>query len=236
MSAGRRLLDYVFPKDAKCVGCGNVSGAVKDGFCEACRTRLERIRVTSEDGRCPRCLARLNPSGRCVHCETMTGRIRRGTFSFAYEAPASGAVRAFKYGGEGWLSGWMAAQMLCAPRASHMLSECDVLVCAPMDVLRRNRRGYNHAWLLTRELSRLSGIPAQDALRRKPFVSQQAKLGREERLRNLHGVIRCAGDFRGRRVLLVDDVRTTGATASACAGTLIEAGAMGVDLLTFAGA
>ena len=235
MSAGKKLLDYLYPPNARCVGCGDLSGADRDGFCAACLERLESARAVSDAGCCPRCMQPLDERGQCDRCELMAGRIGEAGFAFYYRGPAAAIVRAFKYAGLSDRSDWMARQMLTAPRARRLLEACDVIVCAPMDPLRRNWRGYNQAWLLARSLSGLTGIPARNVLRRRAFVRHQATLNREQRIRNLDGIIRCAEDVRGQRVLLVDDVRTTGATAAVCAQALLDAGAARVDLLTFAG-
>ena len=235
MSAGSRLLDYLYPPNARCVGCGDLSGADRDGFCGACLSDLEAVRAGSDAGCCPRCMQPLDGRGQCGRCELMAGRIGEAAFAFFYRGSAAATVRAFKYAGLSNLSGWMARQMLGAPRARKLLDACDLIVCAPMDPFRRNWRGYNQAWLLARSLSELTGIPARDVLRRRAFVRRQATLNREQRLRNLDGIIRCREDVRGRRVLLVDDVRTTGSTAVGCAQALLDAGAVCVNLLTFAG-
>lgn len=231
-----QLAELLYPLNARCFGCEDWSGADRYGLCRSCVDALERIRIGSDADRCPCCMQPLDRRGLCERCAPMRGWIRRAGYAFPYRAPASNIVRAFKYAGIGVLAEWMARQMADMPGAERLLRGCDLIVCVPMDLLRRNRRGYNQAWLLARELSRIAGIPAADVLRRRPFVRHQAGLKREQRLENLKGAIRCAEDVSGKRILLVDDVRTTGATAAACAEALRKAGAMQVDLMTFAGA
>ena len=110
----------------------------------------------------------------------------------------------------------------------------DVIAPVPLHGRRERERGYNQSSLLAREVSRRAGIGSAQALRRTRDTPSQTAMSIEERRRNVDGAFECAGDVRGRRVLLVDDVVTTGATMSACAATLKAAGATRVWGLAFA--
>lgn len=233
MKIAGRILDYIYPINAVCTGCGDRTGADSDGLCSACHVQLDRLRIYSRDGRCPLCLAPVTALT-CRNCELLAGWVSRAAFAFAYHEPAARIVRRYKYHSEGYMAGWMARQMLDAPGADELLARTDLLVCAPTDILRKSRRGYNQAYLLAKEISGLTGIPTRDLLRRRPFVRHQARLDRKRRLANLTDVIFCREDLQGKRILLIDDVRTTGATAAACARALKAAGATEVMLLTFA--
>lgn len=228
-----KILDFLYPPDAVCVGCGDPSGAEHDGLCEDCLNQLEKIRTANDETRCPHCMSLLY-RGECAVCGLMGKDIRNAAFAFRYDPPASGIVKRFKYYGMGYLCEWMAQQMLQAPHAHALLEGADVIVCAPADRVRKTRRGYNQAQLLARAIARRTGLSMMDPLRRRPFVRPQARLKREARLKNLTDVISCPQQMTGKHVLLIDDVRTTGATAAACARALLNAGAASVDLLTFA--
>ena len=104
----------------------------------------------------------------------------------------------------------------------------------PLHGRRERERGYNQSSLLAREVSRRAGIGLAHALRRTRDTPTQTAMSIEERRRNVDGAFECAGDVRGQRALLVDDVVTTGATMSACAATLKAAGATKVWGLSFA--
>ena len=98
-------------------------------------------------------------------------------------------------------------------------------------------RGYNQALLLAREVAKLQQLPAIEAMRRHGAVPPQAESsGIEQRYRNVHGAFAVAKPeaVRGQRVLLIDDVATTGATLGACGTALLEAGADAVLALTVA--
>jgi ComF family protein len=112
----------------------------------------------------------------------------------------------------------------------------DMVVPMPLHWVRRWRRGFNQSEVLAREVARRSGIKVVHAVRRARSTAPQASLSRAGRRRNVRGAFaaRRGVDVRGLRILLVDDVLTTGATANACAGALKRAGARYVAVLAVA--
>ncbi len=147
----------------------------------------------------------------------------------AYGGPAALAVQALKSGGRpghGRSLGELMAPLLAD------LPSAEVVVPVPLARDRLVARGYNQA----RELARGLPMPARPrALMRRSGVARQVGLDRAARLENLAGVFSAgAQPVRGRRVLLVDDVVTTGATAEAATAALLDAGAAAVVVLAFA--
>jgi len=112
----------------------------------------------------------------------------------------------------------------------------DCLTAVPLHWRRRWWRGFNQADLLARDVSRRTGIPVENALRRGRATETQAGLSNTARRRNVAAAFRCARPraVAGKRILLIDDVMTTGSTGAACAQTLKRAGAERVTLLTVA--
>lgn len=112
----------------------------------------------------------------------------------------------------------------------------DLIVPTPLHWRKRLTRGFNQADLLARELSRSTGIPVVKALRKARATIAQSTLTGPERRRNVKGAFRVknAAELFQKRILLVDDVYTTGATANACAKVLKDAGAQSVAVLTLA--
>jgi ComF family protein len=112
----------------------------------------------------------------------------------------------------------------------------DVAVPVPLHWRKKLDRGFNQAELLAREVAGHRGIPVSRALRRRKAGAVQASLSLAERRRNVAGVFELTTkpEIAGKRILLIDDVMTTGATASACASVLKRAGAKSVALLTIA--
>jgi ComF family protein len=113
----------------------------------------------------------------------------------------------------------------------------DVIVPMPLHWRKRLERGFNQSELLARVLSRRTGIPVLNALERRKPTAPQAGLTRAQRRSNVAGAFEASrrrDRIDGRHVLLIDDVLTTGATASACAAVLKRAGARRVTVLTLA--
>jgi len=112
----------------------------------------------------------------------------------------------------------------------------DVLVAVPLHPLKKQRRGYNQSECFARGLSKVLGIPYRELLVRRKFTATQTNKSRLERLENVDDVFALSEGqvTQGLRILLVDDILTTGATLCACAQTLLQGGAKHVDLATIA--
>ena len=209
----RALLELIYPIRAECMGCGTRAGFERDWLCEDCRQALSNRWV----GAAP------PPEG---------GLIDGAAYAYLYGGPAGGLVRNLKYRGVSRLAEPMGRQML---RAFDGLqpAQIDCVVPVPMHIRRTRKRGVNQALLLAREMAGGLGLPLAEALVRTRNTRQQARLDAAERLHNLDGAFAVACDVKGKRVLLVDDVCTTGATANACAEALRAGGASAVLLVCF---
>ena len=154
-----------------------------------------------------------------------------------YSGVARDLVHDLKYGNRLELVAPMAAWM--AQIGASLLQEHAVLVPVPMHLWRFLWRRFNQAALLAAEIGRLKGIEVvYDVLRRVRATRPQPGLSKAERARNLQGAFRVRDEkalvLQDRHVVLIDDVLTSGATASACARAVLKAGARSVDLLCFA--
>lgn len=154
-----------------------------------------------------------------------------------YDAVAQTLVHALKYGDRLDLAPMMGRFMATAGRT--LLAEADALVPVPLHWRRLWTRRFNQAALLATVMADSSGIPRCDeVLRRVRATPQQVGMTREERAANVQAAFRVPDRHRhavrGRRLVLVDDVMTTGATADTCARTLLRAGAARVDVIVFA--
>ena len=150
-----------------------------------------------------------------------------------YEGPLRGLIHLFKYSGVTPL-GRPLGDLLS--RALPRDARFDAIVPMPLHWRRLWQRGFNQSALLAGDLSRRTGIPVARALRRKRATPPQAGLTRAERRINVSAAFELRGSNRldGRHVLLIDDVLTTGASASAAATALKRAGAARVTVLTVA--
>ncbi|MBR2700066.1 MAG: ComF family protein [Clostridia bacterium] len=206
------IRNLFFPLRANCMGCGAATGCREDWICPACREALTQGWVGASPP----------PEG-----------LDAAAFAYVYRGAAVGIVTQLKYRGVTRLAGFMGGDMARAYRFIEPTG-ADCVTCVPMHPKRRVRRGYNHAELLARELSGRIGIPFVELLERVRDTPQQAKLEDDARRANVSGAFRALNAARGRRVLLVDDVCTTGSTATACARALRAAGAEAVYLVCYA--
>jgi len=241
----RAAADLIYPR--RCCACKvPLEEGASGWFCKACADELPFLEP-------PYCMVcgefydgAFTNEFRCMNCGG-----RRLEFEFAVAAcRAEGAVRElvhqFKYERRLQLRGPLAALLLrtlAEPRlADENLAEW-LLVPVPLHRSREMDREFNQSWELCMRLSGLTGIPAARALARVRETDTQASLDRDERLKNLRGAFALQNPgfleekirLQGRRILLVDDVFTTGATTSECARVLRkEGGAEKVVVITVA--
>lgn len=211
-------LDVLFPP--RCLGCG-VPGRV---LCPPC---LAQVAVVTPPicGRCGRPAE--EPLASCAACPPRP--IARARAPFLYRGPIARAVRAVKF------SGWRSlAPRLAAAMAEVADADADCITWVPLSRRRRAERGFDQAELLARALARRMGLEARRLLVRTrdtpPQASRPAGLRRSSSLRGAFASLGPAPPS----VLLVDDVLTTGATAAACAASLLRAGAGRVSVVTAA--
>jgi ComF family protein len=130
------------------------------------------------------------------------------------------------------------ARWLCTALDDERLRGCefDIIVPVPLHPTRQRERGFNQASLLAELLTARISIPRKPVLKRVRYTTTQTALDRAERMENLHNAFRLRknADVRGLRVLLIDDVLTTGSTLSECARILKRSGAISVHAATAA--
>lgn len=191
-----------------------------DFFCVCCRTPFRNQSPLDEQGRCALCRSGWSSFD--------------SAYSFgAFDDELRELVHLFKYGRVEALARPLARWMRQALPAGERF---DYLTPMPLHWTRAWTRGYNQAALLASEISRGTGIPVLPAVRRVRRTPAQAGLTRTGRRANVAGAFaaRKTEKIHGKRILLVDDVMTTGATAAACARALKKGGAAYVALITVA--
>lgn len=194
--------------------------------------------------RCPACALPMAPGlDLCVRCrEDETPRwLEHCVARFDYAYPWSDLVARFKFQQQPAWAHLFAQWMLQAPDAQHLLRASTLLVPIPATSERLRERGYNQAWELATALRRHSASPARaqpDVLQRQGPTQVQHTLGQAQRHANAWASLVVRPQHRAslqrQRVLLVDDVMTTGATLQAAAQRLREAGAHSVSAIVFA--
>src|SRR4051812_36930509 len=162
----------------------------------------------------------------CVACEESLPRAAssdQAVAAFEYRFPLDRLVQRFKSGGDLAIGHWLAGRL--ADRVAGR-TRPDLLVAPPLTPTRLQERGFNQSLEIARTVGQRLGIPrAVRAIEKRRETLPQQGLGRRARRRNLRGAFHCTVDLRGRRVAIVDDVLTTGATAAELARELRRAGA-----------
>lgn len=206
----RAFLNLVFPP--RCVSCGH-SGA---WLCSGC---VDEILFYEPPW--PRMLEDLRP-------------LQQARAAAHLEGPLRQAIHAFKYDGLRALASTL-GEILCDCWDADPFP-VDIVVPVPLHPARLRERGYNQSSLLARELSRHTGVPiAETALLRIGATAPQVGLDADQRASNVENAFRCHDDrLAGRKVLLIDDVLTTGSTLRACARAALQDRADAVWALTLA--
>ena len=222
-AAGQVLLDLFYPP--RCPGCGRVGFT----FCDACQARIEPPPAPA----CIRCGHPAETERLCPTCRETPSHLDRIASSAIFAHPLRDAIHDLKYNDGRSLARPLGARMAVSWRQGHFAA--DVIIPVPLHTARLAERGYNQSALLARSLSQEIGVPIDEtALVRAKATQQQALLKAVERRENVKDAFSCRGGVSGKRVVLVDDVCTTGSTLEACAVALRAAGAAGVWAFTLA--
>ncbi len=229
----RLALDIALP--TLCVSCREpVDG---EGVCAACWAKLSFIAPPF----CPRLGIPFvyDPGPELLSMEAIASppAYQRARAAVRYDDVARTLVHSLKYQDRTDLAPAMGRWM--ARAGQELLADADVLVPVPLHWRRGWSRRYNQSGALARVISRQSGVKlVSEALRRIRPTEQQIGLSRPQRAANVQGAFKVASermaDIQGRRIVLIDDVLTSGATTDACARALLRAKAAQVDVLVFA--
>lgn len=236
MSILSRILDAVYPH--RCYACDEPS--THAGFCDRCTSAIRPpsrsscaicgqpfATVDGADHLCGRCLRKRPAFARARACALLHARNDAD--------PLRRALHRYKYRPDPCLARGLGR--LFTERGCDLAGTPDVIVPVPLHLDRLRWRGFNQSILLARHLQRSLGTPLEvDALERLRPTAPQVELDETARRRNVAGAfaVTDVSVVRGRRILLVDDVLTTGSTVQACSLALLRAGAGSVDVLVLA--
>ncbi|MCI1956397.1 MAG: ComF family protein [Oscillospiraceae bacterium] len=201
-------VDILFPP--RCVFCG---GIVAPGT-EICGNCAKEI-VPSGTGGCVSIPVR----DRDVPC----------AFLYPYEGKVRDSMLRYKFHGQKQYAGFYARELAGRIGGARRGERLDLVTSVPLSDGRLRERGYNQSELIAKPVARALGLPYVRCLRKTRPNGVQHLLSREQRLRNVRGVYSLCGEpVRGKRVLLIDDIVTTGSTLAECSAVLLEGGAAGV--------
>jgi ComF family protein len=245
------LRDALFPR--RCLGCRaflpepdgpaapDLIAPLRPHLCRTCREGIVAVRSPL----CPRCgipfAGGQGGDHLCGHCIEAPPVFRKARAAFVYDRTAVDLVQGLKYRNRLQLAGPLGRVLRRAYECGWQSDPVELVVPVPLHAARLRERGFNQAEILVRrwhEPAPAAAAPpvAAGVLRRTRATAAQTGLGRQARERNIRGAFEVAQPraIEGRRLLLVDDVFTTGSTAEECARRLLAGGAERVDVLTLA--
>lgn len=227
-----KLITAILPMP--CPLCRKAIPVQPNTVCDECRSKLPMI--PPDTGCCPGCGGIMTGAlAVCDQCLAETDRPWRKAYTLmVYRDYARHTIHRFKFGN---------APELARP-FGHLMAEkiienqlnADFLVPIPLDFMRQFSRGYNQSLLLAEMISKITGIPTRQPLRRIKRRSRQSGRNRSDRHKELAGnfILKSPEMVKNRNILLIDDIFTTGATLHAAAMTLLSGGAASVTVFTLA--
>ena len=237
MSLLQSILNFILPP--RCAICGKTLDCDK-GLCESCISQIEFLKSPL----CYHCGHPLNeiterPSkkilcGKCLKAKNKLFRFSRSAYS--YDDFSKKLILDFKFYDKTDIASLLAKMMYVAGK-DIFAAGVDVIIPVPLHYTRFIRRRYNQSALLAKELGRLTGIKVEyNAVIKNKRTRPQVECSGSERLKNVKGAfaIKHSASLTGKRVLLVDDVLTTGSTLKECATTIKKAKPKSIDCLTVA--
>lgn len=229
----RKARSLLYVDRCVCVGCGaELPQSVRGGLCSECLSRS--IALGSDIcAKCGRIVA--NEADYCDTCINRDRHFEKARSCFVYDGVPKKLIYGLKFGGKRYLAPFLAESM--TDRYLDENYDCDCVIAVPLSEKRKKKRGYNQSELLAEEISGQLKLPLlTGALEKIRDNKAQAKLRVNEREENVRGAyeVKDKAAVKGKRILVVDDVITTGATASEVAHMLYKAKARSVKVLTYA--
>ena len=221
----------LFPEDITCDLCGEeLTADTRYNLCAECTSKLPVV----GDHICLNCgVPLLDEADFCVKCENGESAYAYNRSPLVYDGVAKDLILALKYGKKKYIAKTLGAMM--SDEYIKCGIDAEIAVFVPMSEWEEKKRGFNHAELLAREVADRLRLPLLPALVKTKDTSSQKKLSLKERAENLNDAFACIySEIKDRKILLIDDVFTTGATVNACTNVLLKSGAREVFVLTAA--
>jgi len=222
----RSAVEIIYPQS--CGGCGSL-GAI---LCRKCRDLFRRVETASS---CPYCGRWLSTPNVCGACTESPPPFERGYYGFYFEGPLREALLAFKFKGRKEI-GRLLIRLL-EGELKVMREVFDVIAPLPVTEKRLKERGFNQTYVMAEEIAAITARPLSlSSLYKQKETKDQYTLSREERRKNVRGAfaVRKAEAIRDKRILLVDDLMTTGNTVREASHKLLSAKAKAVVVFALA--
>lgn len=233
-----QIVDALFPEKHICFLCGAYLPYInKCHLCQECYHKL----MWNKGHICIKCGKALFDYDKdcCFDCENEVRFFKKATAPLLYKGLAKKGIRDYKFNGKSYYYKMWGEILYLHLRKeeSHMLNQIDYIVSVPLTYSKKVKRGFNQTELLAQYISKKVDIPyIRGALRKVKNTNSQNKLNRLERSRNLKDAFeaRDSGYYHNKRVLLIDDIFTTGSTVDEASRMLLDAGALEIYVATIA--
>lgn len=237
------LIEAVFPSDIYCITCGSVIDSSR--YYSLCDNCIEKINWVGKHtcSSCGKPLAREDNRSLCYDCRSKVHYFDKGFTCAGYGLYERSLMMDMKYRGKSYIGRIMgkilADRFYIAVDTYSALSEIDYIVPVPVHKSRMRERGYNQAAIMAKELAEEIGVPVKQGILKRTRGTRAMKgLNPQERQGNVEEAFSVTSvkepNIRGKRILIIDDIYTTGSTMDACSKALKNNGARAVYVMTFA--
>ena len=231
------ILEILFPSSIYCISCRSIIDKSRPyALCDECMATFRWANGRTCE-KCGKILQDNYAHDICADCREIAHHFEKGYTCVQYGKRERELLLAFKYGGQAFIGDKIAEVM--ADRLAPENLDMDLIIPVPMHRRKERKRGYNQAEIIAKCLSKKLGLPYSSKLIKRaentPAMSGLTSSERRLNMDNAFCISKSAEDkIKFKRVLLVDDIYTTGSTASACSRVLMERGASEVRVITFA--
>jgi len=230
------FLNFVYPP--VCQLCGEEAADYDKGYIgPICFSRVKRIKPPF----CERCglpyYGDITGTFECSNCKGVRFYFKNARSALIADEFVLGIIHAYKYNAQVWLEKFLASELIKAALGAIQKGGYNFIVPVPLHPLKKRERGFNQAACIAKHLGTASGLPVrEDLVMRVVHTRTQTTLSKKERLKNVTGAFGPISDtdITGSKVIIVDDVFTTGATTNACARVLKDMGADEITVWTVA--
>jgi ComF family protein len=228
MKFSDNLMNIIFPR--RCIACRDllILGNHK-WLCENCHGEFVFVKEKCEYC-CEKCGRPIENSGKCAFCNTQNIYYDTGGCLYSYKAGVRDAFGRFKFRNRPDYAEFFAGEM--AKNFFGNVSDYDYVTAVPMFPKKQKQRGYNQSEKLALTFSKVTGIKYNTVLAKIKDTEPQRSLDKEHRQKNIKNAFAVTQDVKGKNILLIDDVITTGNTVNECCRVLKKAGAERVDFYT----
>lgn len=223
MQVFKAIMDAIFPQ--KCIACGSIIGN-DDFLCEYCYEKIERVDFAKICRKCGLPKKQCECKNRVFHFDSVIAPFSSGDV-------AKAAMYRFKFKKVASYSKFFAQEMAKTVKMFYCDVKFDGIVFVPMHTLKHLKRGFNQSEQLAKRLSKILDIPLYSGVLTVKYTHRrQHSMTVKERFNNVKGMYGYKCKLNGKNILLVDDIKTTGATVDECARQLLLAGANEVYCIT----